>query len=387
VRKPGAPSRPWVESDGLDQRLAAVGADADTRRFCADLADTGLGCLDLGAPARALIDRAVADTDPYFDDPNVARVQDAWLRSRAVRRLATLPGLMQALGAAYGRRPFAFQTLNFQRGSQQALHSDAIHFHSAPERFMCGVWIALEDISPASGPLAYVAGSHKLPVLTMQDAGVDASPPRPQDYDRHYVPALRRRLEASGLPQRTATPRKGEAVVWAANLAHGGSPIQDLALTRKSLVVHVYFEDCLYYTPMTSDPEGGLFDLRLPLNVATGGWVWPRRAGRRAAVSRAALVDTARRGLLRRPTSNTSRRRRGPSRSHAPVGDQPQERHAGIDQVRRPYGQEGQADPGQIEGDRQLALQVAAQRPPHGRVRSLGVDDHRLHDQPGDSRH
>jgi hypothetical protein len=300
-RRRALPTRPWVETGDLDERLQATGADPATRRFCADLADSGLGAIDLGAAGRALIDRAVADTDSYFQDPNVSRVQDAWLRSKAVRRLATLPVLTRALAAAYGRKPFAFQTLNFQRGSQQALHCDAIHFHSAPERFMCGVWIALEDISPASGPLAYVPGSHKLPVLTMQDAGVNASPPTASDYDRHYVPALQRRLEASGLPQAIAAPRKGEAVVWAANLAHGGSPILDAALTRKSLVVHFYFEDCLYYTPMTSDPEAGLFDTRLPLNVATGRWVWPRRSGRRAPVSRAALVDAAKRGLLRRP--------------------------------------------------------------------------------------
>jgi ectoine hydroxylase-related dioxygenase (phytanoyl-CoA dioxygenase family) len=208
---------------------------------------------------------------------------------------------MEVLGAAYGRRPFAFQTLNFQRGTQQVLHSDAIHFHSAPERFMCGVWIALEDISPASGPLTYVAGSHKLPVLTMQGAGVKDTP-QDGDYARFYLPALRRQLDALDMPQTIAAPRKGEAVVWAANLAHGGAPIMDAAMTRKSLVVHIFFEDCLYYTPMLSNPPAGQFHVRLPLNVATGGWVWPRSGGRRVAVPRSALAEAAQRILFRRPT-------------------------------------------------------------------------------------
>ena len=38
---------------------------------------------------------------------------------------------------------------------------------------MCGVWVALEDVTEGSGPLDYLPGSHKLPVLTMQAAGRD----------------------------------------------------------------------------------------------------------------------------------------------------------------------------------------------------------------------
>jgi len=30
---------------------------------------------------------------------------------------------------------------------------------------------------------------------------------------------------------------------------HGGSPIYDETLTRKSLVVHYHYENCLYYNP------------------------------------------------------------------------------------------------------------------------------------------
>jgi hypothetical protein len=301
VSRGGAAAVPWVESERLDAHLDAVAANEDTRRFCRELSETGLATLDLGEDGRRLIDHALAETEPYFDDPTVTRVQDAWLRSRAVRRLATLPRLMDTLRVAYGRKPFAFQTLSFRRGTEQALHSDAVHFHSLPERFMCGVWIALEDISPDSGPLKYLPGSHKLPILTMQGAGVNHDPPSAQDYPRHYLPALAARLAASNLPERTATPRKGEAVVWAANLAHGGSPIIDASLTRRSLVAHIYFKDCLYYTPMTSSPEQGRYEARLPSNVANGGWVWPRREGRRVAVPRGPLVDAVLRRVLRRP--------------------------------------------------------------------------------------
>ncbi len=290
-----------MESSQLDVHLQRMGADPETVAFCTTLAERGLATLDLGEEGRALCDQAVAETDPYFAQGHVGRVQDAWLRCKAVRRLATYPKVTAMLATAYGRQPFAFQTLNFQHGTQQAVHSDTIHFHSEPERFMCGVWIALEDIAPGAGPLEYVEGSHKLPVLTMQGAGVNRPEPEPQDYVQHYLPALQNRLGASGLPSATVLPKKGQAVVWAANLAHGGAPITDPASTRRSLVTHMYFRDCLYYTPMTSDPGSGRFSVRLPANVATGGWCWPRRYGRRTSVPAAALVDALKRRFLRRP--------------------------------------------------------------------------------------
>jgi hypothetical protein len=56
--------------------------------------------------------------------------------------------------------------------------------------------------------------------------------------------------------------RKGQALIWCANLLHGGSPQTDPRLTRWSQVTHYYFEDCLYYTPAFSDETLGDFDLR-----------------------------------------------------------------------------------------------------------------------------
>ena len=295
------PGRPWVEADGLEEHLAALGADLDTLSFCRELAETGIAIIDLGEQGRTLCARAVAETDPYFADGDVYRVQDAWLKSGAVKALATHPRIIRLLGAAYGRKPIPFQTLNFQRGTQQDVHSDAIHFHSEPERFMCGVWIALEDVTEGSGPLDYLPGSHKLPVLTMQTAGVDRVTPEPADYISHYLPALRARLDAAGLPRAQAVLKKGQVLVWAANTAHGGAPIADPQATRRSLVVHFFFEDCVYYTPMVSNPAAGRYKTRLPINVATGRWVWPRRNGRRVAVPKGALVEAVFRRLTRRP--------------------------------------------------------------------------------------
>lgn len=281
------PDAPWVDSDALDQRLDAVAADEALRRFAHTLADTGVAVIDLDAAGAALCERVATDAEPHFV-PGVARVQDLWRRSPAARSLALNPKVLRYLEVAYGRRPFPFQTLNFRVGSQQSAHADAIHFHSEPQRFMCGVWFALEDVQPGSGPLFYHPGSHKGPVLTMAEAGVGDRAPEMDDYKRFYEPALGKRLKDQ--PAQHAMLKKGQALVWAANLAHGGSPIEVEGSTRRSLVVHYFFEDCLYHTPMLSQPAKGRYQVRLPSNVRTGGWAWPRYKGRRVKVPRGVLA-------------------------------------------------------------------------------------------------
>ena len=64
--------------------------------------------------------------------------------------------------------------------------------------------------------------------------------------------------------------RKGQALIWLANLLHGGSKHLDTNLTRWSQVTHYYFEDCAYYTPMESDPFRGLIRFRSLQNIMTG---------------------------------------------------------------------------------------------------------------------
>ncbi len=99
------------------------------------------------------------------------RIEGAWRTSNSVRRLATNAAVIDLLGRLFGRAAFPFQTLNFPVGTQQHAHSDSVHFSSMPERFMCGVWVALEDVHPDAGPLMYYPGSHRLPIFTNEHIG------------------------------------------------------------------------------------------------------------------------------------------------------------------------------------------------------------------------
>lgn len=290
------PEVPWAESDEVEAYLASIGADADERRFVTDLHRDGVAIIDLGPEGLALCDQVIAQTDRYFAR-GARRAQDAWRRSPAVRALSTLPIIESRLRMAYGRRPFAFQTLNFLKGSEQRAHSDAIHFHSEPQRFMCGVWFALEDVEPDAGPLFYHPGSHRRPMMSMGEAGVLGRAPTVEDYETYYEPAFARQLDT---PPTLALLKKGQALVWTANLAHGGLAIGREGATRRSLVTHYFFENCLYYTPRHSHIEEGRLHMRLPANLRTGGWVWPRRNGRQARVSVRALGGFLRQAVLRK---------------------------------------------------------------------------------------
>ncbi|MEI8403286.1 MAG: phytanoyl-CoA dioxygenase family protein [Alcaligenaceae bacterium] len=197
----------------------------------------------------------------------VNRIQDAFKVSATVKQIALEPQILALLSKLYGRQAFAFQTLNFKQGSQQAAHSDSVHFSSAPERFMCGVWVALEDVALDAGPLCYYPGSHTLPIYDCRQVGFTPSDTVDQTV---YEPTWNKLIEVNGLRKKVFIARAGDALIWAANLLHGGEPILRPGATRWSQVTHYYFDGCKYYTPMQSDLIVEKIAKRDPINIASG---------------------------------------------------------------------------------------------------------------------
>jgi ectoine hydroxylase-related dioxygenase (phytanoyl-CoA dioxygenase family) len=131
---------------------------------------------------------------------------------------------------------------------------------------MCGVWIALENIGPGSGPLLYYPGSQKLPILSVADLN-GAS------VDQGYTSHIARTLETSGHKPETALIKRGQAFIWAANLFHGGSRVSDLTATRLSQVTHYYFRGCSYFTPKATNAATGKVFWREPYDLNSGRFV------------------------------------------------------------------------------------------------------------------
>ena len=88
------------------------------------------------------------------------------------------------------------------------------------------------------------------------------------------------------LERRVLRIRKGQALVWAANLLHGGTPIQDPSRSRHSQVNHYFFEGCLYYQPQRSDPFRGRILWLDKRDIRTGRLIPQMYNGRPVAVRR-----------------------------------------------------------------------------------------------------
>lgn len=259
---------PWFMSPFFERMLEERNLDEETETQIRSFAEKGYLVLDdVGLDNFDLVeDRIRGDLAPLHDGGKFNRIADAYTVSDSVRTLATSPKILSILSSLYGRRPIPFQTLNFLRGSQQPIHSDAIHFHSYPKHFMCGVWVALEDTDDQNGALSYYPGSHRLPDYEFVDLGLQVG----KDFYKEYETFVREMIAGSGLPKEKPHLKRGQAIVWAANLYHGGDPIADPSRTRVSQVTHYYFENCVYYTPLQSDIARGKVYARQITNVATG---------------------------------------------------------------------------------------------------------------------
>lgn len=146
------------------------------------------------------------------------------------------PRLARFLELVMQAKAIAFQTLYFERGSEQGVHQDTAFVYVDPPLDFMASWIALEDIQPGSGELIYYPGSHRLPdMLFGQPPGKALRPGDPAAAT--YSADLAARCEAAGLSLERFLPRRGDALVWAADLVHGGSARQG-SLTRRSLVTH-----------------------------------------------------------------------------------------------------------------------------------------------------
>jgi len=212
------------------------------------------------------------DAPEHVQKRDANRIQDAWWVSKPVKKLAADERILALLELLYGRKAIPFQTLNFVNGTEQATHSDAIHFSSLPARYMCGVWVALEDITERNGPLNYYPGSHRVPELRLEEFGVWA-PDNEVGVGPHYTryeDFVRAVITSRRLEQKRLTCKKGTALIWASNLLHGGCPILQPGTTRLSQVTHYYFERCLYYTPILSNSVLGEYCLKDLVDVRTG---------------------------------------------------------------------------------------------------------------------
>jgi hypothetical protein len=223
----------WM-ADGRVVLTGAVPVEA-IERFAADITRA----FAEGDP-RLLVERdGEKNTLTPGTPTHLARVVDAYVHFESARDLLFAPAIVEFLSLVFEAPPLLFQSLSFDKGSQQAMHQDTAYVVTSSPLQLAAAWIALEDVTPGSGELMYYRGSHRLPEYAF--GGERKHWDRERDGEgphQEWATALEANAQAMGLEREVFLPAKGDVLIWAADLAHGGSPVEDGARTRKSLVGH-----------------------------------------------------------------------------------------------------------------------------------------------------
>ncbi len=121
--------------------------------------------------------------------------------------------------------------------------------HPFPAGYMCGTWIALQDVVSNSGELVVYPGSHRDHRVYLRDTGcakvngdwtefVAKVVPIWTDIAARYEPLIYR-------------PKKGTVLIWHENLLHAGSVRLDQNLERRSVVIHSFADGAVAYYDST----------------------------------------------------------------------------------------------------------------------------------------
>ena len=180
--------------------------------------------------------------------------------SELISNAGTNPNFLSFLSSLFDGKAKLFQSINFLHGSQQKTHSDSIHMTTYPLGGLIGVWIALEDIDEQNGALHYIPGSHKLPYFMNEDYDNSGNSFKIGEKGyKAYEEFIDSKVKKLGLKKEVFHAKKGDALIWHANILHGGEPHLDKNRTRKSLVYHYFDQESICYHEVTERPA--LFNL------------------------------------------------------------------------------------------------------------------------------
>jgi ectoine hydroxylase-related dioxygenase (phytanoyl-CoA dioxygenase family) len=162
------------------------------------------------------------------------RILDTHSFLPSARDVVFAPATLRFLHLVFERPALAHQSLLFYRGSQQEVHQDSPFVRVSSPRELAASWTALEDVRPGSGELVYHPRSHRVAEYRFEGKYKWLTPGcgEGDSFHQHLT------SEVSGLPQERLLARKGDVLIWHADLAHGGARIDDRSSSRLSLVAH-----------------------------------------------------------------------------------------------------------------------------------------------------
>jgi phytanoyl-CoA hydroxylase len=189
----------------------------------------------------------------------VTKLLDLFAFSALAQEATAAPKIMEFLSAVFEDRPKAFQGLYFWKGSEQAIHKDTAYVKVDTEPMhLTASWLALEDVHPDTGELEYYIGSHRAPdyLFGGSHKWMETNPHEHND----FLASLHKDAETYRYARGSFLGRKGDVLIWHADLAHGGSPLKHPGITRKSLVTHFtadrnepFFRRSTHFQPLATE--------------------------------------------------------------------------------------------------------------------------------------
>jgi hypothetical protein len=178
-----------------------------------------------------------------------AKVLDTGMLLPKGQALCFAPAIVKFLEVMFQEKALAFQTLHFEVGSTQAVHQDTAYVVVDREPMkLIAAWIALEDVQPGTGELIYYPGGHRIQEYLYHGGKSKSWDPVRDGHPAHdaHLSFLHQECGRSGLKLEKFLPKKGDVLLWHADLPHGGNEITVPGATRRSLVVH--------YTGISNQP-------------------------------------------------------------------------------------------------------------------------------------
>lgn len=196
------------------------------------------------------------------------KVNDLYVIEPELRDIALSERLGLVLEELLEDEPTICNTLNFDKGSQQADHLDTLYMTPISDRGLVATWIALEDTAADAGPLRYYPGSNHIDPWRFSTGSMHQKDDEMSQWSDYMAGEVDRR----GLEEQRFLAAKGDLFIWHALLLHGGSKIEDAGLTRQSLVTHYWRQRDVEEWDLRPAPGGWWIHkppLQLPEDVPT----------------------------------------------------------------------------------------------------------------------
>jgi phytanoyl-CoA hydroxylase len=178
------------------------------------------------------IKREKTEADSAVDEYGLhSRLCNFHMISKAAKDIAFNGKLSSLLDQIFDSEAVLCSSLFFKKGSEQRIHRDGPFFYTTPTNLFVGVWVALEDIQEGTGELLYYPKGHKIPIsvgdIIQSNGGWN-----------EYTERIQSECSKEGLTLQKNIAKKGDVLIWHAELPYGGAAIQKASQSRKSLVFH-----------------------------------------------------------------------------------------------------------------------------------------------------